>query len=58
MLVLTRKEGEGIRIDGGILISILEIKKESIVIGIDAPREVKVLRSEVRDHREGRSDRA
>lgn len=58
MLVLTRKEGEGIRIDGGILISILEIKKESIVIGIDAPRELKVLRSEVRDDREGRSDRA
>ena len=58
MLVLTRKEGEEIRIDGGILISIIEIKKESIVIGIDAPRELKVLRSEVRDDREGRSDRA
>lgn len=58
MLVLTRKEGEGIRIDGGILISILEIKKESIVIGIDAPKDVAVLRSELRDYREGRSDRA
>lgn len=58
MLVLTRKAGEGIRIDGGILISILEIKKESIVIGIDAPRETKVLRSELPDGREGRSDRA
>lgn len=58
MLVLTRKEGEGIRIDGGILIHVLEIKRESIVIGIDAPRELKVLRCEVPDMREGRSDRA
>lgn len=58
MLVLTRKEGEGIRIDGGISISILEIRGDKVVIGIDASKDVAVLRSELRDYREGRSDRA
>jgi carbon storage regulator len=53
MLVLTRREGEGIRIDGDILIHVLEIKGDKIKIGVDAPKETTVLRAEIRDYREG-----
>lgn len=47
MLVLTRKLGEGIIIDGGIRVSLLEISKDRVRIGIDAPQEVKIAREEV-----------
>lgn len=49
MLVLTRKEGEGIIIGEDIRISIIELKGGGVRIGIDAPREIKVHRQEVFD---------
>ncbi len=49
MLVLTRKEGEGIIIGDGIKITIVELKGGGVRIGIDAPRELKVHRQEVFD---------
>jgi len=47
MLVLTRKEGEGIIIGDDIRITVVELKGGGVRIGIDAPREMKVHRQEV-----------
>lgn len=49
MLVLRRKIEEGILIDGRITVRILGIDGDSIKIGVDAPRDVPVFRSEVRE---------
>ncbi|MDM8537833.1 carbon storage regulator CsrA [Desulfobacterales bacterium HSG17] len=47
MLILTRKIGESIVIGDDIIVKIVETGKNSIRIGIDAPREITVLRQEV-----------
>ena len=47
MLVLTRKTGEKIRIGDDIWVSVLEISKSGVRIGIEAPRNVEILRDEV-----------
>ena len=47
MLVLTRKCGEEIVIDGGIRIQVLESRGGRVRLGISAPRDVQVARSEV-----------
>ena len=47
MLVLTRKRGEQIRLGNDILITILEVRDGKVRIGIDAPREMPVLREKL-----------
>lgn len=47
MLVLTRRLGEGVRIGDDICIRIAKFSKSSVRIAIDAPRHVKVVRSEL-----------
>ncbi len=47
MLVLSRKENESIVIDGHIKVTILEIRGSKIRLGIEAPQDVPVLRSEL-----------
>lgn len=48
MLVLSRKEQERIVIDGDIVVTVLGIDKNGQVrIGIDAPKEKKILRGEL-----------
>ena len=47
MLVLTRKPGEKILIGDDIVITVLDARGDSIRIGIDAPRGVKIQRDEV-----------
>ncbi len=47
MLILTRKVGESIVIGDNIVIKVVETGKNNIRIGIDAPREITVLRQEV-----------
>ncbi|WP_298387620.1 carbon storage regulator [Ferrimicrobium sp.] len=44
MLVITRKEGERVVIDDDIVITVVEAKRGSVRIGIDAPPEVTVAR--------------
>jgi carbon storage regulator len=47
MLVLTRREGEMFKLGDDIEIEILDIKPGVVRVGIRAPREVRVLRSEL-----------
>lgn len=49
MLVLTRKEGEALRIGTDLRIVVLGVSGGSVRIGIEAPRELTVLREEVHD---------
>jgi carbon storage regulator len=46
MLVLSRKADESIVIDGGIKITIVEIRGNRIRLGIEAPKEVPIRREE------------
>ncbi len=47
MLILKRKINEAIKIDRKITIKILEISENQVKIGIEAPREIEILRSEL-----------
>lgn len=47
MLVLSRKIQEKLQIGSNITVTILKIKGGSVRIGIDAPDEVKVMRTEI-----------
>ena len=49
MLVLKRKAGESIIVNENIEIKIIEIEEGRIKIGIEAPKEVSILRKEVLD---------
>ena len=47
MLVLTRKLQEQIRIGNDIVVTILQVRGQSVRVGIEAPRDVRVLRAEL-----------
>jgi carbon storage regulator len=58
MLVLTRKLGEGIVIGDDVTITIVEVRGNSIRVGIDAPRSKKIHRLEVYDRIKTENQRA
>ena len=47
MLILSRKAGEGVLVEGGIRIVILECERNGVRIGIEAPAEVPIYRHEI-----------
>ena len=49
MLILSRKPGESIVIDGRIKVTIIRAEGEAVKVGIEAPAEVQVHRKEVYD---------
>ena len=49
MLVLSRKVGEKIVIDGEIVLVVMEIGSNKVRLGIEAPRAVPIRRKEVYD---------
>jgi carbon storage regulator len=49
MLILSRKPGESIVIDGRIKVTIIRAEGEAIKVGIEAPSEVPVHRQEIYD---------
>ena len=56
MLVLTRKKEEKLIIGDNITLTILKIKGNSVQIGVEAPRHVRVLRSELTAEIESAND--
>ena len=53
MLVLTRKAKQQIQIGPHITITILQIKGQAVRVGVEAPREICVLRTEIADKMTG-----
>jgi carbon storage regulator len=49
VLVLRRKAGESLIIEGNIRVTVLEIEGERVRLGIEAPRSVPVVRQELFD---------
>jgi len=47
MLVLSRKVGEQIQIGDGVTLTVLKVNGQSISVGIEAPREVCIMRGEL-----------
>ena len=50
MLVLSRKEGEQLVIGDNVVLTINRISGNRVAIGIEAPREVRVVRGELERH--------
>jgi carbon storage regulator len=47
MLVLSRKKNERIHIGGGVVITVVRVDGDKVRLGIDAPKEISVLREEL-----------
>lgn len=48
MLILSRKLGETLYINDNIELKIIDVSGDKVKIGIEAPKEVKILRSELK----------
>ena len=48
MLILTRRVGESIIIGEDIVVSVLGVKGNNVIIGIDAPKNIPVHREEIK----------
>lgn len=49
MLVLSRKLGERIFIGGDVIVTVVEIDRNKIRLGIEAPKDVAIYREELKD---------
>lgn len=58
MLILTRNQGESIVIGEAVTVTVLGTKGGQVRLGIQAPREIKVLRSELLDRIDSDHDNA
>lgn len=47
MLVLSRKQGDSIVIDGSIKVTVIEVRGNMIRLGVEAPQDVRVRRGEL-----------
>lgn len=47
MLVLTRKVGEKLLVGDDVVVSVIEVNRGSVRLGVEAPQEVSILRFEV-----------
>lgn len=48
-LVLSRKEGDTIRIGDSIVITVTEVRSQGCTLAINAPRSVRIVRGEIDD---------
>ena len=58
MLILSRKAGDSLVIDGGVRVIVLGVEGSSVRLGIDAPSDVRVLRGEILKQVERENERA
>lgn len=54
MLVLSRKVDESVQIGDEITVTVLKVKGNTVRIGIDAPKSVRVVRGELENHRKAK----
>jgi carbon storage regulator len=47
MLVLTRKSGESLYIGDDVVITVIDVRKGQVKIGVEAPKSIKVYRKEL-----------
>jgi carbon storage regulator len=47
MLILTRRPGESVKIGDNVVLTILGVKGDQVRIGIDAPKDVHIVRTEL-----------
>jgi carbon storage regulator len=47
MLVLSRKKNEVIKIDDDVSITVVSIKGNTVRLGIEAPKEIRIIREEI-----------
>ncbi len=47
MLILTRKVGESIAIGDHVVIKVLDVQGQKVQLGVEAPKDIKVLRPEL-----------
>ena len=47
MLVLTRKQNEGILIGSDIVVTVINVEGDKVRLGIEAPKNVRVIREEL-----------
>lgn len=52
MLIITRKNGEGFHIGDNVEVTVIESGKDKVRLGIKAPKDVKIIRSELYQSRE------
>ncbi len=53
MLVLSRRESERIRLGDSIVVTVVRVSGDKVRLGIEAPRDVLVLREELEPHAQG-----
>lgn len=58
MLTLSRKENEAIQIGDNIFITVVQVRGNKVKLGIDAPREIRVDRIEIRQQKDAGIDTA
>jgi carbon storage regulator len=57
MLILTRRIGETVIIGENIKVTVLRVQGSQVRVGIDAPKDVTVLREEIYEHGKAVNDR-
>lgn len=55
MLVLSRKRGECIVLADAVIVTVLEVKRGTVRLGIQAPARVRIVREEIRNRAPRRS---
>ncbi|WP_366923010.1 carbon storage regulator [Metallumcola ferriviriculae] len=58
MLILTRKKDQGVVINGGIEVFVAAIEGNKVKLGIKAPKEVSIIRSELMEAVKGENKAA
>lgn len=48
MLILSRKPNEAVHIDDTVVVRVLRIKENAVLLGFEAPQEVRICREELK----------